>query len=263
MVRWILVILLCSSPIYAQGLMPFAFWSSTGARTAEDSLIAFYELDDETDNHTGTYDLSFSNYDGAHPTDSVGVDGGRAIHIDNDSSQFLTASYPQFSSMNRSFSMMIWMKVYNLPGSDMAVVRSGSGIVSGSGWGFTIYNFSTLRRAGIYNGAAKIAGGTNASTDWIHLGMTLDRVTDTLKCYINGVLVQVTYIGATAIQLFDNTTFGSDLTGTYGMYGLIDKFYIWRGCVLPAEFFESYYNSGTPQSFTWVKNYVLPDSAFM
>ena len=156
----------------------------------------------------------------------------RAAYFDGNNDYIST---PHIDLNNRSFSVAVWLKVYDFDGGDEVIISQQESSTQNHYLHITIRNQRPF--FGFYGN--DLTGSTSLSaSQWYHLVFIYDSTTTDRKIYLNGAL-DATQTGITAYQ----GTTGDTLIGRFSSHyltGLMDELMIWQKALTPEEVTEIY-----------------------
>jgi hypothetical protein len=198
--------------------------------SASSNLVAYYKLDNDATDETGSYNGTASN---------VTFDGGRygASASFNGSSSYVNMGDPVALRLLGSYSISFWVKFNSTSGIQRIVNKDNANDYSG---GYSIYtngtSFEVVHSNGSYNGFAV----SNAFTTgiWYNFVITFDSSNNSLKAYKNNAQVAITTTNGSLTNSGDSLFFGTfGQSSPLGQYlnGSLDQVRIFNKALSASE----------------------------
>lgn len=227
----------------------FCVVATTSHAALSDNLIAYYSLDDATDAHTNSYDLTNNNT----VTFTAGKVGNAAT-FSAASSQYLShADNADFSMGDVDFTVAAWIKT------------SATGTVAGMVGKFTTATNDReyiLRRrfgeprfvvssAGNVESASADRGSDISTGTWYFVVGVHDAANDEIILYVDNETPVTTAYSSGVFDGVAAFTIGARATPSNYFDGQIDEVAVWKRALSPSEIAELY-NSGSGRDYAYV-----------
>lgn len=207
-------------------------------------LAAYWKLSESSVNHntaltesTMTIPSTLLTYENSNK--SVATKVGSAIYFDgtDDNISVSSTANAQLNFDTRSFTYMLWVKVDSSAGKWDMPIWHGGNIATDAGydmelgknvWAAYVSDGTTLFNVEFGNEADFLGR-------WVHLAVVIDRQTQEMRGYVNGVLKNTTIIASLgSVDSPKSFTLGSDSGGNF-FKGTMAEVAIWNAALSENE----------------------------
>jgi hypothetical protein len=246
--------------LYLNGLgKSYPFYNTVSNSTLENSVLAYYRLDGNSNDQTNTYNGTDINiiYSAGTIGQSASFDG---------TSSYITVSGNPWSA---DLTLALWIKVNDYGSTNPAIsgkqiifkapdtgyVQDYSVSISDSISGNKFISFIFGNNSLQYHGLSYTIPGSYY--DWMHVVCT--RSAGVSKIFVNGVLVSIGSYSFTPINNGHTLYLGNNPTAVFQRFdGLLDEVGIWSRVLTTSEILELY-STGSGKSYPFYKTFQEPN----